>query len=561
MTTNRMIRLGLTGVFILVIGLGFVLALPWFANQQGLAAHLDMPAAACYATNDNGANTYTSPGAVALQHAVDTAAPGVTVKVAGTCKGVNTRAGTDQTVYIDKDLTLEGGHTQTDWSKPPDPDTYPTTLDADEKGRVAVIKGNVDVTLEALQFTNGRANDGTLSNNGAGIWTDSSLTLKASNVFGNIADNNGGGFYCDGAGSGNPCNPILKKVIFNDNQAKVWGGAMFNDGKEGESSPELTGVTFTSNSADYGGAMFNYALDGKSNPSLTNATFSGNSAEAKGGAVYNFGVSGVSNPNLTKILFFDNIADESGGAMYNDGCSGESSPTLTSVTFSGNSADLDGGAMLNDGHSSGSSSPTLINVILSGNFAGYYGGAIYNYGYGGESTPTLTNVTFSGNSAGDTGGAIYNRGETGTCSPEVYNSILWNNQDKNGTGTIGATIRNNIATTILSHSLIQASGGSINWKLDNSFVDGGGNIDNNPMFVTPVNPSNAPTTAGNLRLKVGSPAIEAGKNAFITGILTDLDGEDRIIDGNMDGRLIVDMGAYESPAYDYFDLFSPLIFR
>lgn len=40
MTPNRLSDHALIGVFILVIGLGFVLTLPWFANQQGLAANL-----------------------------------------------------------------------------------------------------------------------------------------------------------------------------------------------------------------------------------------------------------------------------------------------------------------------------------------------------------------------------------------------------------------------------------------------------------------------------------------------------------------------------------------
>lgn len=40
MIPTRLINHALVGVFFLVIGLGFVLTLPWFANQQGLAANL-----------------------------------------------------------------------------------------------------------------------------------------------------------------------------------------------------------------------------------------------------------------------------------------------------------------------------------------------------------------------------------------------------------------------------------------------------------------------------------------------------------------------------------------
>ena len=132
------------------------------------------------------------------------------------------------------------------------------------------------------------------------------------------------------------------------------GGGMFNDG----SSPTLTNVTFSGNSATYGGGMFN---DGSS-PTLTNVTFSGNSASAWGGGMDNFD---YSSPTLTNVTFRTNSA-EYGGGMYN---SRYSSPRLTNVTFIDNSASYNGGGMSNS-----SSSPTLTNVTFSGNSASYGGG-------------------------------------------------------------------------------------------------------------------------------------------------------------------------------------------
>ena len=41
------------------------------------------------------------------------AAPNDTVKVAGLCAGVQSRAGTYQTVYISQTITLQGGYTNT----------------------------------------------------------------------------------------------------------------------------------------------------------------------------------------------------------------------------------------------------------------------------------------------------------------------------------------------------------------------------------------------------------------------------------------------------------------
>ena len=56
-----------------------------------------------------------SGSALAVQDAVDAASEGSTVKVAGYCTGAQPRAGTLQTVYISKTLTLAGGYTTTDW--------------------------------------------------------------------------------------------------------------------------------------------------------------------------------------------------------------------------------------------------------------------------------------------------------------------------------------------------------------------------------------------------------------------------------------------------------------
>lgn len=85
-------------------------------------------------------------------------------------------------------------------------------------------------------------------------------------------------------------------------------------------------------------------------------------------------------------------------------------------------------------------------------------------------------------------------------------------------------------------------------------------IDENPQFVSDIDEI-APTTTGNLRLQSNSPAIDAGDNSFMTGIPIDLDGELRIVDGNMDGTLTVDMGAYEYQIPYLFDGYIPLIFR
>jgi predicted outer membrane repeat protein len=498
-------------VFILFIGLGLAVALPWLASTHNTAAqHSNPPSSSddiCFVKNKNSLADYGSTDAGAVQKAVDEASPGDVLLVAGDCVGIATRTGLIQTVYISKSLTLEGGYAPGDWTVERDLETYTTTLDADSGGRVVVISGTAGVIMDGLYLTGGLVDDGTLDDNGAGIWSNSGMTLANSIVSTNTAYKNGGGMYNLGI------------------------------------SPTLTNVTFSHNSAyNSGGAMYNDGSNGASNPELKNVTFSGNSADDYGGAMYNDGWQGESSPRLTKVIFTDNRGFW-GGAMFNNGYDGSSSPILTNVLFSGNSADY-GGAQYNKGESSGSSSPELTNVVFSGNYAIGQGGAIYNDGRNsGSSVPVLTNVTFSGNFVDGEGAAIYNfiMGG-GICSPDVRNTVMWNNRDRFYTGTVSATIFNKNSTVTLTHSLVQDVYSSGSW-VGGSYKDGGGNLDDDPLFIEPISPTSAPTVTGNLRLGAGSPAINAGKNDFVSSLTTDLDGNPRI------AAVLVDMGAYEAQGY------------
>jgi hypothetical protein len=260
------------------------------------------------------------------------------------------------------------------------------------------------------------------------------------------------------------------------------------------------------------------------------------------------GKGNLCSPALKNITFSGNLAEEFGGGMYNNGFNGgESSPKLINVAFKGNTSLDEGGAIHNDGRNTGSSSPELINVLFSGNTA-RKGGAMYNDGE--KSKPILTNITFSGNRAEVWGGAMYNKDIDNMI---VSNSVFWDNLDSSGPGTISSTIVNYEATITLVCSLVQGAGasGSGNWIQEGSYIDGGCNIDQDPKFTTPVDPNAAPTSAGNLRLKKSSPAVDTGNNNAVS-ISTDLDGANRIVDGDADGTLTVDMGAYEFPVYQNY---------
>ena len=81
----------------------------------------------------------------------------------------------------------------------------------------------------------------------------------------------------------------------------------------GTSSPTLTNVTFSGNSADQGGGMHNSG----SSPTLTNATLSGNSATSYGGGIYNESGS----LTLANSILWGNSAGSGGAQIYEPGAS------------------------------------------------------------------------------------------------------------------------------------------------------------------------------------------------------------------------------------------------
>ena len=391
----------------------------------------------------------------------------------------------------------------------------PTLTDVTFSSNVGGLGGG---GMSNTSGSNPTLTDVTFSGNDAGTEGGGGMRNSASNpMLTDVTFSSNSTLWAGGGMYNFESSPTLENVIFADNYGDVGGGGMRNSAG---SNPALSIVTFSGNAADDGGGMYNNA----SNPTLTDVTFSDNTG-VRGAGMYN---ESGSDPTLTDVAFSGNAATRDGGGMYND----NSSPTLTNVTFSGNATignlGEHGGGMYN----LSGSNPTLDNVIFSGNAADDFGGGMFNW----DSAPILTNVSFSGNVA-DNGGGMYNR----ESSPAIRNSILWGNQDSGGTG-VYAQIDNYDSTPVISYTLVQDYSA---WGIDYD-----GNLDADPLFVTPVDPNNAPTTEGNLRLQQSSPAIDAGNNSFVT-VPTDLDGNTRIL------GTAVDMGAYERLK----PLYLPLVIR
>jgi predicted outer membrane repeat protein len=199
-----------------------------------------------------------------------------------------------------------------------------------------------------------------------------------------------------------------------------------------------------------------------------------------------------------------------GGILVQNG-----SPFLSNLTFLGNAA-ANGGGLYN-----GNGNASVHNAVFSGNTASA-GGALFSA----NGSPTVSNTAFSGNAA-PSGGAIF---AAGSNAPLVRNSILWDN----GTAAVSGTVN-------IAYSIVQ--GGAV----------GAGNKDADPRFVDAGGLDNIlGTLDDNLRLRAGSPAIDAGDNAVVPGdVTTDRDGnprfvEDRdVVDTGRGSPPLVDMGAYE----------------
>jgi hypothetical protein len=145
-----------------------------------------------------------------------------------------------------------------------------------------------------------------------------------------------------------------------------------------------------------------------------------------------------------------------------------------------------------------------------------------------ESNPILLNCTFTNNSAGY-GGAI----ENWNSSPLIKSCIFWGNFGYRGNDIFnGCYDSNNPCAPIVSFSNIFACGSSGSYWNDNIGIDGGGNIDTDPLFVNP--------TENDFRLFKESPCIDAGDPRFEPlPDETDLDGNKRLMGS------FVDMGCYE----------------
>ena len=233
------------------------------------------------------------------------------------------------------------------------------------------------------------------------------------------------------------------------------GGAIENDGQNGNALASISGCTFWGNSAGNGGSIDNFAVGGQAQVAITNSTFSTNLATNLGGAIHNYGYAGQATMIMVNTKLSENHA-VNGGAIY----TGDASAQLLDSTVNQNSALL-GGGIYNGILGASTSVLTIANCAISENQAVATGGGIYND----RSMLLITHCSLTTNQAGttypDAGGGICNSGG----SLDIRNSALLENSADLGGGianvSSGGTNTVMIANSYLSANKSYRYGGGI----------------------------------------------------------------------------------------------------
>ena len=201
------------------------------------------------------------------------------------------------------------------------------------------------------------------------------------------------------------------------------------------------------------------------------------------------------------------------------------SPTIRNCNFFNNTTSSGEGTGDTTGYFGGAAmlisggAPMIVNCVFAHNTA--------TYGYGGaanmrSSAADFINCTFTRNTAID-GGAVSVYSDNGT-NHEFYNCLFWGNT---------------VDTMSYPHVDI-ATGAGTSYTANYNFYATSGD----PLLVDPDN--------GNYHLSPGSPCIDAGTGSVPLASV-DMDGDSRVIDGDENGSLVVDIGADEfDPTQQYY---------
>jgi len=399
--------------------------------------------------------------------------------------------------------------------------------------------------------------------------------FEGNRIEGNQAVAHGGGLYCEELSF-----PVLRDVEIEENFTTMRGGGVFLS----RSSPDVIGCRIASNRAGAGGGGLYIQEDSfplisgcvvadnlsetapgggvscvESAPVIAESVISGNRAignASDGGGVYVFRADPIIRDSVitgnesiwdgggifawfeSRPLIFDNLITgnrslHSGGGVA---VAWNSSPELRGNRIAGNvtegsggglsliggaDARLDGNDIVENTARAGSgifcngSSPTISSTVVAFNVAldGGGGGIFLTW----DSRPYLANVTVARNSAAGRGaGVLVSRSHA-----DLANVVL----------------RGNASGEQAELEVVSGGTASMRYCVLPGGWPGPGNRDVDPLFV------NAP--AGDFRLRLDSPLVDSGDDSALPLGEKDKDGEDRFVDGDRDGTITIDVGAFE----------------
>lgn len=335
--------------------------------------------------------------------------------------------------------------------------------------------------------------------------------------------------HFDISGTGNLS---LSNIALTGGRGSVCGGSI-----KIASGGWLTGsrLQFTNNqTTGNGGAL---CVESGGNADLSYALFKNNSAGGSGGAAYNQGILGLMWSDVS-----NNTAQINGGGLWN---SYILDVFLSLIADNG----VPTGAVARGTHEGGGiyniSDASVRVSTVTGNTA-YYAAGIYSN----NATAWLIGATLAGNSAAGGIGGLESKGSGGS---QIRNSIIANNLPDNcGTGYT---------------KTISSNGNNLESSNQCNLGAAGDKVNTNPrLLALKWNGGFSRTMA----LQSGSPAIDAADNVYCgyydqRGFSGPPSSEivSRNVDGDANGSIICDMGAFEfHPEIDnQTQIFLPLIKR
>jgi hypothetical protein len=286
-------------------------------------------------------------------------------------------------------------------------------------------------------------------------------------------------------------------------------------------SPTIVGNIVTGNDAGtHAGGGIGVA---EGSPLITDNQIAGNSATGVGGA--GGGIFAVGSAEIVRNVIQGNYASGGGGALL-------AGPVLfTDNRVEGNHAGANGGG----GVSLGGGQPRVVQNVIEGNITSGSGGGVAWTGTGSADLPQIANNTMIDNGAAS-GSAIAGSGGGAV----VVNNIVVGTRGPTSVACSGSSV----SLAVFSHNDVW--GGAAPYAGCPDPTGTNGNIAADPKFNDEC--CTIATAFSTFQLRQDSPSVDTGDNGAPVSA-TDFDKYPRVTDGDGDGALEIDMGAYEADGF------------